>query len=87
MTIHKSQGQTLDKVVIDLGKNGRSLGLAFVALSRVKNYKDFLIQPFPLDRLSKIKKSSSLPLRVEEENRIKKIVNSTLTKHNHLIKH
>ena len=56
-------------------------------MSRVKNYKDFLIQPFPLDRLSKIKKSSSLPPRVEEENRIKKIVNSTLTKHNHLIKH
>ena len=46
LTIHKSQGQTLDKVVIDLGKNERSLGLAFVALSRVKNFKDFLIELF-----------------------------------------
>ena len=44
LTIHKSQGQTLDKVVIGLGKSERSLGLAFVALSRVKNYKDFLVE-------------------------------------------
>ena len=49
LTIHKSQGQTLDKVVIDLGKNERSLGLTFVALSRGKNVNDFLIQPFTLD--------------------------------------
>ena len=34
-TIHKSQGQTLDKEVIDLGKSEKSLGLTFVALSRV----------------------------------------------------
>ena len=43
LTINKSQGQTLGKVVVDLGKNERSLGLAFVALSRVKNHRDFLI--------------------------------------------
>ena len=73
LTIHKSQGQTLDKVVVDLGKNERSLGLAFVALSRVKNYTDFIIQPFPLDRLTKIKNSTSLKPRVNEEHRIKKL--------------
>ena len=32
ITIHKSQGQTMDKVVIDLGKNEQSLGTTFVAL-------------------------------------------------------
>jgi hypothetical protein len=53
-TIHKSQGQTLDKVVIDLGNCEKSLGLTFVALSRVKSYKDFLIEPFTLERLEKI---------------------------------
>ena len=40
---HKSQGQTLGKVVVGLGKNERSLVLAFVVLSRVKNHRDFLI--------------------------------------------
>ena len=40
LTIHKSQGQTLEKVVIDLGKTEQSLGLTFVALSRVKSHKD-----------------------------------------------
>ena len=43
LTIHKNQGQN---------ENERSLGLAFVALSRVKNYTDFITQPFPLDRLT-----------------------------------
>lgn len=84
LTIHKSQGQTLEKVVIDLGKNERSLGLAFVALSRVKTYKDFLIQPFSLERLTKIKNSASLAPRVKEEKRIKSIVEKTLHKFNNL---
>ena len=29
-------GQTIDKIVIDLGKSEQSLGLKFVALSRVR---------------------------------------------------
>ncbi|KIJ51664.1 hypothetical protein M422DRAFT_111565, partial [Sphaerobolus stellatus SS14] len=34
--IHKSQGLTLKKVVIELGPSDFSLGLSFVAMSRVK---------------------------------------------------
>ncbi|CAF0897468.1 unnamed protein product, partial [Brachionus calyciflorus] len=45
LTIHKSQGQTIDKAAIDLGKKETSLGLTFVALSMLKNFnritKDF----------------------------------------------
>ena len=37
MTIHKSQGQTLSRVVIDLGKAERAVGCSFVALSRVRS--------------------------------------------------
>ena len=43
LTITRSQGQTLEQAVIDLGPNERTLGLAFVALSRLKNFTDFLI--------------------------------------------
>ena len=56
LTIHKSQGATLKQAVIDLGKCEKTLGLTFVALSRLCNYKDFLIQPFSLERLKKISK-------------------------------
>jgi ATP-dependent DNA helicase PIF1 len=58
LTIHKSQGATLKKAVIDLGSCERTLGLTFVALSRLCNYKDFIIQPFTLDRLKKIGKNN-----------------------------
>ena len=79
LTIHKSQGQTLEKVVIDLGKSEQSLGLTFVALSRVKKFKDFIIKSFPLDRISKIKDSTSLKPRVLEEKRIETLIGKTKT--------
>ena len=37
MTIHKSQGETLFTVVIDLRKAERAAGCSFVALSRVRS--------------------------------------------------
>jgi ATP-dependent DNA helicase PIF1 len=84
LTIHKSQGQTLKKIIVELGKKESTLGISFVALSRVKNYKDFLIQPFPLDRLTKIKNSKLLNERVNEEIRIKEIVDITLNQYQFL---
>ena len=35
ITIHKSQGQTLQKAVIDIGKSEHSPGTTFVAISRL----------------------------------------------------
>ena len=65
-----------------MGKNEKTSGLSFVALSRVKSYKDFLIKPMALDRLSKIKTSDLLKKRKKEEDRINKLVNDTLKKYN-----
>ena len=48
VTIHKSQGLTLDKVVIDIGKKEFSSGLTFVACSCVCHLEDILfVAPFP----------------------------------------
>ena len=58
----------------------------FVALSRVKNYKDFLIEPLSLDRLAKISKSLSLKPRLEEEKRVDIIIKNTLDLFKHLFR-
>ena len=43
VTIHKSQGQTLDKAVVDIRGSDWCVGLKFVALSRVKKLSDLVI--------------------------------------------
>jgi len=46
LTIHKTQGCTLDYVVCDLGSSVFAAGQAYVALSRVKNLKSLFISSF-----------------------------------------
>ena len=85
MTINKFQGQTLNKIVVDFGKKERSLVITFVALSRVKNYKDFMIEPFSLERLHKLSLLKNLNPRVVEEIRISEILNKTITNYEKMI--
>ena len=68
----------MKKIIIDLGKKESSLGISFVALSRVKHYSDVIIKPFTLDRLTKIKNSTVLKSRQDEEKRISVMVKKTL---------
>uniref|UniRef100_A0A1X7VR93 Helitron helicase-like domain-containing protein n=1 Tax=Amphimedon queenslandica TaxID=400682 RepID=A0A1X7VR93_AMPQE len=67
VTIHKSHGLTLDKVVIDVGQEF-SCGLTFVACSRVRKLKDILFMPpFPPQRLKSIANSKRHQERKEEQ--------------------
>lgn len=43
LTIHKAQGKTLDKVIIDIGKGAFAHGQLYVALSRTRNKEDMHI--------------------------------------------
>ncbi len=71
VTIHKSQGLTLDKVVIDVGKREFSCGLTFVACSRVRQLTDLLFSPpFPFQRLSCLANSQRLHDRQQEDQRL-----------------
>ena len=71
VTIHKSQGLTLDKVVIDVGKREFSTGLTFVACSRVRRLQDLLFSPpFPFQRLSSLANSCRLKERQQEGKRL-----------------
>ncbi len=85
LTTHKTQGETLDKGVIDLGKNERSLGSIFVQFSRFKKLTDFIVKPFSFERLSKIGASKSLPTRLEEEKRLGKLFQKTKEIYQNLI--
>ena len=44
ITIHKSQGLTLEKAWVDIGKSEKFSGLTYVGLSRVRKLED-LIEP------------------------------------------
>ena len=74
MTIHKSQGLTLDRAVIDLGSIENSEGvLTYVALSRLKTFDGlFLIQP-SWKRLKQINDRKMIKLRIKEEKRLRKM--------------
>ena len=71
VTIHKSQGLTLDKVVVDIGKKEFSCGLTFVACSRVRQLTDILFTPpFTYQRLHNIANSQRLHERLIEDKRL-----------------
>jgi len=70
ITVHKCQGMTVGKCVCNLGPSEQHIGLAYVALSRVKNFRDLLVYPFKADRLNSIKNRPEFPFRVREEQRL-----------------
>ena len=73
ITIHKSQGQTMDKIILNLGNREFATGLTYTALSRAKELKNIAFEPFPeLDRIANLSKSAMFQNRRNEENRLKK---------------
>ncbi|XP_053204723.1 uncharacterized protein LOC128389199 [Panonychus citri] len=65
ITIHKAQGLTLDKAVIDIGSREHSIGLSYVGLSRVRKITDLAIQQyFAKDRIDRIAQSQMLKDRL-----------------------
>ena len=79
VTIHKSQGLTLDKTVVDIGKKEFSSGLTFVACSRVRHLSDLLFDPpFPFQRVANLAKSKRLQERLLEDARLLLLEKTTL---------
>ena len=50
-TIHKSQGWTKSKIVVDIGMKEIGTGLSFVAFSRVKSIDGIMIDPLSPDHI------------------------------------
>ena len=72
ITIHKAQGLTLDKVVIDVGKKEFSAGLTFVACSRrVRCLIGIMFDPpFPDQRVTSLSRSMRLTEHKDEVARL-----------------
>ncbi len=81
MTIRKSQGQTLTKAVVDLGKGERVAGCTFVATSRVRSIHDIVFEPMTFDRLKAIGRSKGMQKRLEAEERVKVLAEKTVLRH------
>ena len=61
ITIHKYQGITLSKVVIDIGKKEMQNSLTFVAILHVKHKEDLAFSvTYPLSHLQSIKNSKHI---------------------------
>ena len=72
ITIHKSQGLTLDKAYVVIGDSERSAGLSFVALSRVRSFTDLGLKGFSRDRITtKIARNRSIQRRRAMDERIR----------------
>ena len=86
LTIHKSQGLTLPKAWIDIGKSERTAGVSYVAISRTKTLSSCVIEPMTYERLTRLKSSANLQFRLDEENRLDhlaQITCSAFTSPNH----
>ena len=68
LTIHKSQGLTLSKAWIDIGKSERTAGTSYVAISRVKTLSFCVVAPMTFERLSSFKSSPNFQYRLKEED-------------------
>ena len=70
ITIHKSQGLTLEKVVVELGDKDFSAGLSFVAIYRVKTLKGLAFRTrFDHARLKKPKETESMLMLKKDTER------------------
>ena len=81
---HNSQGLTIDKAVIDIGKN-IGIGMTYVALSRLKTIKGLFLKYKPYDRYQKINDSVMLRLRKLAENDLRKFQILPLMQHKHTL--
>ena len=81
ITIHKAQGLSLDKVIINLGAKEFANGLTYTALSRGRKIENLALQPFPdLIRIENFQKSAAFKERLEEDERAKRLEKATLKK-------
>ena len=60
-----------------IGKSERTAGVSYVAISRGKSLASCVIEPMTYERLTCLKSSANLQYRLEEENRLDQLAQTT----------
>jgi len=69
-SIHKSQGQTLSKVVLNLGDRDFAAGLTYTALTRSKGLSNMAFAPMPtLGRLQSVMRSATFKTQLADDQK------------------
>ena len=80
MTIYKSQGQSIDRLMVHPGDREYQSGALFVALSRATNLKGLCIEECSLERILKTATGKQLKFRMLEEARLKDLARRHMAK-------
>jgi len=73
LTIHKSQGLTLEWATVDIGTKEQQ-GLTFTAISRLKSLDGLRVSPpFSFECYAKMKNSAYVTIRKKEEERLQRL--------------
>ena len=79
MSIHKLQGSTCGRVILNAGTREFATGLMLVGSTRTRAFEDLAFDPFPTyERFEQIRKSPALHKRKNEEKRLAKIEELTI---------
>jgi hypothetical protein len=78
ITIHKSQGMSLDHVTVDLGRTEFAAGMTFVALSRARRFDGLRVVSFDFDRYKRIACGKHVDARREEFRRLRLLAAATV---------
>ena len=71
ISIHKSQGMSMDKIIIDIWNKEFALGLTYTAISRCKKLKNLAFDPYPsYQRIGGIFHKPGFKTRREEDKRL-----------------
>ena len=85
ITVHKAQGSTFERGIIDFGETEFALGMAYTQLSRFKDINKLLIKPFSYERVTTaIRNQPGFIRRIKEEERLESIAAKTLKTYSHL---
>ena len=75
ISIHKSQGLTLKRVIVGIGNAEDNIGLTYVGCSRVKSWNCMAFQhSFPWERMEKINRHKGMEMIRAELERLSRLV-------------
>ena len=81
LTIHKSQGMSIDRIMVNLSDREFSPGLSYVALSRCRKISNLAIRPYPnWVRFKKLFERNDFRTRIQEDKRAKQMEERTIAK-------